>query len=161
MYDGRMQNDTLPAEAIIEVDIDAAPESVWQALTTDDGLANWIGAGSSIGTSPGDELDVHDVVTGQRKRGYLDEVTPLKRLGYTWWPETAPEHSTRVAISLEPCETGTRVTVVESRPSAPVAARHARLQANCAARIGVDWTWRQAMLRVSLHHASAVFAACR
>ncbi len=177
VYGGWMQNDTVeilpPAEAIVEVDIDADLESVWHALTTDDGLASWIGAGSTIGSAPGEELHVHDIVTGQHKRGFLDEVTPLKRLGYTWWPETQPEHSTRVAISLAPSHTGTRVTVVESRPTRPVAkvplSTSASLPAvavsSCAApslaAFGLEWAWRHALLGVSLKHAPVMSAPRR
>ena len=139
----------IPPEAIIRVEIEATPDDVWQALTTDDGLAGWIGDGSTIGDNVGDEIDVHDVVTGQRKRGVLDEVSCGHRLGYTWWPETEPTRATRVAISLEPTPIGTRVTVTESRPLlAPIGstAGGARAMATC----GTDWAWRTALLTIAL-----------
>ncbi len=136
------QADTEGAEAIVELDIDAAPAAVWHALTTSDGLASWIGEGSTIGSAVGDELHVHDVVTGRTRRGFIDEVTPHRRLGYTWWPEADPEHSTRVAISLEPCTIGTRVRVIETRPPAPVGP---------TPQASADWRWRVSLLGLALH----------
>ena len=139
-------------EAVVRVDIDAAPDDVWHALTSDDGLAGWLGEGSTIGSYVGDDIDVRDVVTGQRKRGVLDEVSPGHRLGYTWWPETAPEDATRVAISIEPTRAGTRVTVVESRPRAATASISGAPSTKAAIRttqITADWLWRTALLTIS------------
>jgi len=136
------------AEAIVRVDIDAAPDDVWQALTTDDGLSSWLGDGSTIGDDVGDEIHVNDLVTGQRKRGVLDEVTPGHRLGYTWWPETSPGDATRVAISLEPIHTGTRITVVESRPMAATGSVACTPLAVAMAGVATDWAWRTALLTV-------------
>lgn len=152
-HDGRRRVDPGP-EVVVSVELDAAPDDVWQALTTDAGLGEWIGAGSTIGTAPGDELRFNDRVSGEAKRGFLDEVTPRRRLGYTWWPETAPERSTRVAITLEPHHAGTRVTVVESRPmpargaSARIAGRNATCSTLAATMSDgrADWEWRAAVL---------------
>ena len=124
-------------ESIVSVDIDAAPEDVWHALTTEDGLAGWMGDGSQVGERQGDDLIMADIVTGQQRRGVLDEVSPQHRLGYTWWPETDPDQATRVSITLVPCPSGTRVTVVETVPSASLSA-HATAVAS--------WPWRAALL---------------
>lgn len=142
--------DTTLAEAIIEMDIDAPVQDVWDKLTTTEGLASWMGEGSTIGSRCGDELHVHDIVTGQYRRGVLDEVTPARRLGYTWWPETRPHQATRVAISLDPHPGGTRVTVIESRPL-PAAKRAPQARA-CATVSATSsaWVWRSAMLTLSL-----------
>lgn len=163
--------DGVPPEAVVRVDIDAAPDDVWQALTTDDGLAGWLGDGSSIGTDVGDEIDLHDVVTGERKRGVLDEVSPGHRLGYTWWPETKPGAATRVAISIEPTHTGTRVTVVESRPliatAGPAVAgsamsrglrRSSGPKAMAMAPVRSEWAWRTALLTVMCESRSLAAA---
>lgn len=151
MY-GAVVSDTVqepvPAEAIVRVDIDAAPDDVWQALTTDDGRTSWLGDGSKIGDDVGDEIHVNDLVTGQRKCGVLDEVTPGHRLGYTWWPETSPADATRVAISLEPIHTGTRITVVESRPVAATASVAPTPRAVAMAGVATDWAWRTALLAI-------------
>ena len=149
-----------PPEAVIDVELEADLEAVWRALTTDAGLADWLGAGSTIGQAPGDALWVNDIVTGEHKRGVLDEVTPQRRLGYTWWPETAPDQATRVAISLEPLPGGTRVTVVESRPfAAPAVASVARAQAatdQLVAPMAGEWAWRTAVLRLVVEMGALV-----
>lgn len=153
MYGGGVSNtnpsEELPEvipEAIVHVDIDADPDAVWQALATDEGLASWIGEGSTVGTEVGDEIRVHDAVTGRDRRGYLDEVTPGRRLGYTWWPDAQPDQATRVAISLEPRHGGTRVTVIESRPLVVTGAGGAPLATAMACAGG--WAWRLASLTV-------------
>jgi len=128
-------------EAIVSVDIDASPEDVWHALTAEDGLAPWMGEGSMMGECQGDDLVLADIVTGQRRRGVLDEVSPQHRLGYTWWPETAPEQATRVSITLVPCVSGTRVTVVETMPVA---------SASTSSGAIASWPWRAALLSLCL-----------
>ena len=154
---------TATPEAVVRVDIQAAPDDVWDALTTDDGLASWIGEGSSIGDQVGGDIDVHDVVTGQRRRGVLDELSPGQRLGYTWWPETEPARATRVAISIEPTRTGTRVTVVESRPlvtNAPAMADGSSAARAMAMSYG-DWTWRTALLGVASQRSAPLRGLAR
>lgn len=156
--------ESLIEEALIELDLDADLDAVWNAITTDQGLAEWIGEGSTIGSSPGDELRFRDSVSGENKRGFLDEVTPHRRLGYTWWPEADPQRSTRVAISLEPSHLGTRVTVVESRPrmlTPPTATASASSVGSALAGTQLmmaDWMWRQAMLAVSMQAVPVVAA---
>lgn len=128
-------------DAIVEVELDATPEDVWDALTTPDGLRPWMGDDAAVGDAPGDSIYMPDPAGGRTRRGVLDEFSPQRRLGYTWWPETNPEEATRVTITLTPHTGGTRLTVVESIPAQPAAS----LSASACA----SWQWRSAMLGVA------------
>lgn len=141
---------TEPSEAITSVDIEATPADVWEALTTKDGLADWMGEGSVVGRDQGDDLFVQDIVTGRPRRGVLDEVSPEHRLGYTWWPEADPEQATRVSITLTPCEVGTRVTVVETLPVA-IGSPRASAANTTRAMAGATscWSWRLALMTLA------------
>lgn len=133
--------------ATITLDIESTPEAVWTALTTDEGLAAWMGEGAVAGTSPGDLIVMPDVVTGRERRGRIGAVDERERLTYTWWPEDDPLTATNVAITLEPCEIGTRVTVVETNPSA---------SASASLSLGAtSWPWRAAMLSLAATLVSA------
>jgi len=127
------------AEATISLDIEASPEDVWRSLTTDEGLAAWLGDGSTMGAEPGDDLFVTDVVTGEPKQGRVDEIERGERLVYSWWPDQEPDSATRVAITLVRCVSGTRVTVVEARPG----------MAEARASTSANWAWRTALLSLA------------
>ncbi len=116
-----MSDTTQDDRACTSADIDADPEAVWQALTTDDGLAGWFGEGSVIGEEPGEALYVVDPVTGRPKTGLVETVIPEEQLDFTWWPIGEPDDASRVSITLAPADAGTRVTVTE-RPLRPGAA---------------------------------------
>lgn len=134
-------------QAEITLDIEAEPEVVWDSITTDDGLSDWFGEGSFVGPEPGDDLHVLDPVTGRPKSGIVEKVEPQQCLEYTWWPIGAPDEASRVAITLLPCEVGTRVTVVE-RPLMPLSAK-----AQVALAVsGGAWQWRGAALAVGVRH---------
>jgi len=143
-----------PTEVIVSLDIEADLERVWQALTTGEGLARWMGNGSLLGRSAGDELYFTDVVTGAPKRGIVDELIPQRSVAYTWWPETDPDDASEVSIRLEPCESGTRVTVVESRPESAAGPT----MASTASRRGSSWAWRTALLVLAAQSMLAVTA---
>lgn len=151
--------------AVITVDIDAEAEAVWESLTTTEGLADWFGDGSFIGDEPGDDLHVVDPVTGRPKSGIVEKFEPAECLEYTWWPIGAPDEASRVAITLAPHETGTRVTVTE-RPLLPTmtamttartafstifepeTAKSAVSGSKTWIQMGCAWEWRAAMLTV-------------
>lgn len=135
-------------QAEITVDIEAEPEVVWQSLTTSEGLGEWFGEGSFVGSEPGDDLHVLDPVTGRPKSGIVEKIEPSECLEYTWWPIEAPDEASRVAITLLPCETGTRVTVVE-RPLLPAPLSMSLSARYCAT---ADWSWRGALLGVGVGH---------
>jgi uncharacterized protein YndB with AHSA1/START domain len=82
-----------------EVDIDASPEEVWEALATDEGRERWL-------AEP--ERDIR-----------IEVVEAPHRL--VWWWESADEPSTRVEFRVLATAPGSRVIVTESIPTFPLA----------------------------------------
>jgi uncharacterized protein YndB with AHSA1/START domain len=89
-----------------EIDIEATPEEVWDALATDEGRERWL---------EGDEREV------------LVEVVEEPRRLVWWW--AGNEAWSRVEITLVPAVAATRVVVVESAPAFPLTTLRARLSA--------------------------------
>jgi uncharacterized protein YndB with AHSA1/START domain len=81
-----------------EIDIDASPEEVWEALATEQGRERWLG-------EPEREIDVE----------VLDEPHRL-----VWWWSSDEEPPTRVEFLVVAAPGGTRVVVTESAPSFPI-----------------------------------------
>jgi uncharacterized protein YndB with AHSA1/START domain len=84
-----------------EIEIEAAPEDVWEALVTDEGRERWL------------EDDAPDEV-------HVEVVEAPTRLVWWWWHGDQP--ATRVEIQLVPAVSATRVIVIESAPSFPLTA---------------------------------------
>ena len=126
-------------EVAVDQDIDAPVEEVWEALTSTEGWAGWMGRNSTLGDDVGEPLYAADPVTGEPKRGQIDEFDAGRRLGYRWWPEQNPDQTSHVAITLTPCESGTRVTVVETVPGHAVCSATAQ---------SASWMWRGALVAV-------------
>jgi uncharacterized protein YndB with AHSA1/START domain len=82
-----------------EVDIEASPEEVWEALATEQGRERWL-------DEP--QRDVH-----------VEVVESPHRL--VWWWVGEDEPATRVEFLVVAAPSGTRVVVIESEPSFPLA----------------------------------------
>ena len=82
-----------------EIDIEASPEEVWEALATEQGRERWL-------QEPEREIEVE----------VLDAPHRL-----VWWWSSYEEPPTRVEFLLVPAIAGTRVVVTESVPSFPIA----------------------------------------
>jgi uncharacterized protein YndB with AHSA1/START domain len=82
-----------------EVDVEATPEEVWEALVTEEGRERWL-----------DEPD---------REIHIESADPPSRL--VWWWGGDEEATTRVAFQIVALPRGTRVVVTESSPSFPVA----------------------------------------
>jgi uncharacterized protein YndB with AHSA1/START domain len=82
-----------------EIDVDASPEEVWEALVTEEGRERWL-------EEP--EREIHVEV--------LDAPHRL-----VWWWAGAEEPATRVEFLIVAEPPGTRVVVTESDPSFPIA----------------------------------------
>ncbi|WP_195210540.1 SRPBCC family protein [Actinomarinicola tropica] len=125
-------------------DLDADPDLVWEALTSPDGVASWLGEGSHLVPESGAALDVADVETGVRKVGRVEQVDPGRRLTFVWWPEgDDPDTGHRVDVVLTPSGHGggdgtTTLTITE----APLSAR--------ASIAGAPWAWRAAGIELAL-----------
>ncbi len=86
----------MPARS--EIEIEATPEEVWEALATEEGRERWLG----------EEAHAVDV-----------EVVEEPRRLVWWW--NADEHArTRVELEIVRSPGGARVIVVESEPSFPL-----------------------------------------
>ena len=142
-----------PSEASVSIDIESSPADVWHALTTNEGLGDWMGDGASVGSTPGDTIFVPDVVTGVPREGTISTYDESRHLEYTWWPEGDNSERSNVSITLEPCEVGTRVTVIETMPRATQAA----LGASATSAASGARAWRTALLVLAV--SSALVAA--
>jgi uncharacterized protein YndB with AHSA1/START domain len=89
-----------------EVDIEATPEEVWEALVTEQGRERWL-------DEP--QRDVH-----------VEVVESPHRL--VWWWVGEDEPATRVEFLVVASPSGTRVVVTESEPAFPIAALSMGLQ---------------------------------
>jgi uncharacterized protein YndB with AHSA1/START domain len=81
-----------------EVEIEATPEEVWEALVTEEGRETWLA-----------EPD-RDV--------YVEVVQAPSRL--VWWWTGEDEPATRVEFQIVAVPAGTRVVVTESEPAFPI-----------------------------------------
>jgi uncharacterized protein YndB with AHSA1/START domain len=98
------------------VEIAHPPATVWAALTTAEGLANWFGNEAAIDLRPGGAARM--IFTG----GYtaemrVERVEEPTVFAYTWHIFGLPEDDPRrtyVEFTLEPAGAGTQLTVVES-----------------------------------------------
>jgi len=88
-----------------EIEIEATPEEVWEALATEEGREAW------LKDEPERELIV-------------ETAEEPHRLVWWWWTEHAP--ATRVEVLVVAAPAGARVVVVESEPSFPLPALAAR-----------------------------------
>jgi uncharacterized protein YndB with AHSA1/START domain len=82
-----------------EIDIEAPPEEVWEAVSTDEGRDRWLA----------DEREV------------LVEVVDAPRRLVWWWTDEDQQAFTRVELEIVAVPGGSRVVVVESEPSFPFA----------------------------------------
>ncbi|HVH01161.1 MAG TPA: hypothetical protein VM844_10365 [Miltoncostaeaceae bacterium] len=90
-----------------EVEIEATPEEVWDALATEEGRERWL-------DEPGREI-------------HVESQDPPHRLVWWWWEGDEP--ATRVEFLVVAAPAGARVMVTESAPPVPLA----RLAASMAA----------------------------
>jgi uncharacterized protein YndB with AHSA1/START domain len=89
-----------------EIELDAPPEEVWDALTDENRLSEWFANDVDLDPEPGGE-GTFRWDNGEVRHAVVEEVVPLERFTFTW-------DESRVEIELEEIPAGTRVTVVES-----------------------------------------------
>jgi uncharacterized protein YndB with AHSA1/START domain len=82
-----------------EVEVEASPEEVWEALVTEEGRERWL-------AEPDREI-------------HVESSEAPHRLVWWWGGEDTP--ATRVAFEIVAVPAGTRVVVTESAPSFPLA----------------------------------------
>jgi uncharacterized protein YndB with AHSA1/START domain len=81
-----------------EIDVEASPEEVFEALATEEGRERWL-----------DEPD---------RQIHVESLDPPERL--VWWWGGPDEPATRVDFRILALPAGTRVVVIESMPSFPL-----------------------------------------
>ena len=82
-----------------ETEVEATPEEVWEALSTEEGRERWL-------DEPGREVVV-------------EVADAPHRLVWWWWEGDEP--ATRVEFLVVPAPAGTRVVVTETSPAVPMA----------------------------------------
>src|SRR5829696_10574203 len=92
-----------------ETTIEASPEEVWEALTDEDRLEEWMAPEVELDPTEGGEISVRD---GDEERlGTVETIEEEERFAFTW--SRPGEGESFVEFTLEPLPAGTRVTVVE------------------------------------------------
>ena len=99
--------------------VPGAPADVWPAVTDSEEISAWFGAEAELDARPGGR-GVFRWPDGTLRHVVVEEVEPAHRLTFRWLPfqRTAEGDivmlpSTRVEITLDEIEGGTRVRVVE------------------------------------------------
>jgi uncharacterized protein YndB with AHSA1/START domain len=104
-----------------ELELPAAPEEVWQALTDPAWLEAWLADSVLLELWPGGEAQF--TIGDRVLSGWVEEVSAPSpdgrdagsgRLAF-WWAQDG-EPASRVELALSPMATGTRLQVVETRP---------------------------------------------
>ena len=98
------------------VEIGHPPAKVWAALTTAQGLGTWFGHQATIDLRPGGSAQM-TWTSGDRAEMRIERVEEPTRFGFTWHIDGLPADDPRrtyVEFTLEPVDSGTRLTVVES-----------------------------------------------
>jgi uncharacterized protein YndB with AHSA1/START domain len=93
------------------VELDAAPAEVWDALTEDGLLGEWLADEVELEAEPGGEI-VCRYADGEERRGEVELVEEAERLAWNWRREGgAPS---RVELVLDAVADRTRLTVIET-----------------------------------------------
>jgi len=128
-----MAQDDGNVEVTRSVELEAAADEVWAAITDPDQRAHW--------------LDDDDA---QARTMRLDELDADRRLVWTWWRPDDESGASTVEIVLTPTAVGTRLVVTETLPAGASPLGPARASATAsaggaelvAARSGRAWGYR-------------------
>jgi uncharacterized protein YndB with AHSA1/START domain len=90
--------------------VEASPEEVWEALTDEDRLEEWMAPDVELDPVEGGEISVRD---GEDERsGTVETVEEGERFAFTW--SRPGEGESFVEFTIEALPGGSRVTVVET-----------------------------------------------
>jgi uncharacterized protein YndB with AHSA1/START domain len=98
-------------EVARSIELDAAPAEVWDALTEEALLAEWLADEVEIEAEPGGEI-VCRYADGEERRGEVELVEEAERLAWSWRREGGGP--SRVELVLDAVAERTRLTVIES-----------------------------------------------
>ena len=90
--------------------VEASPEEVWEALTDEDRLEEWLAPEVELDPFEGGEISVRD--GDDRREGTVETLEENEKFAFTW--SRPGEGESYVEFTLEPLPAGTRVTVVET-----------------------------------------------
>ena len=114
-----------------ETVLDADPRDVWEALTDERLLSEWLAEEAELDPVEGGDA-VFRFEDGEERHGTVVRVDEERALSFTWGRPDEPE--TYVELTLEPAVAGTRLVVVERAAAfGPVAAAGPRWDARLAA----------------------------
>jgi uncharacterized protein YndB with AHSA1/START domain len=138
----RSEREPADAERVTRsVELDAAPAEVWDALTEDALLGEWLADEVELEAEPGGEI-VCRYADGEERRGEVELVEEAERLAWSWRREGgAPS---RVELVLVAVADRTRLTIIET---APLRASGPLLLAGA----GATWGPPLALLRRAVH----------
>jgi uncharacterized protein YndB with AHSA1/START domain len=94
--------------------LDADRETVWNAISSDEGLAGWLAESATVDLRPGGEGVVR-FAGGLERHLRVDGVEHGNAIAFRWAPAAMPEAETSVELRLEDAGDGTtRITVSET-----------------------------------------------
>jgi uncharacterized protein YndB with AHSA1/START domain len=93
-----------------ETTIDATPAEVWEAITEEDVLEEWLAPDVELDPVEGGEITVRD--GDERRAGTVETLEEGERFAFTW--ERPGQGESFVEFTIEPVPAGTRVVVVET-----------------------------------------------
>jgi uncharacterized protein YndB with AHSA1/START domain len=91
--------------------LDAQPEQVWEAITEEELLSEWLAPEVELDPREGGEV-LCRFEDGEERRGEVELVEEAERLAFRWWREGAGP--SRVELIVDAVADGTRLTVVET-----------------------------------------------
>ncbi|HET7656712.1 MAG TPA: SRPBCC domain-containing protein [Bacillales bacterium] len=94
------------------IDIKAGIADVWQLISTQEGMRQWMDPGIQIDMQVGGKYQLKDPEEGQEITGEVLNLTPLKTITLSWFEEDSDwAHPTKVTFRLKETSDGTRVEV--------------------------------------------------
>ena len=90
--------------------VEASPDEVWEALTEEDRLAEWLGPEVELDPVEGGEIAVRD--GDDERNGTVETLEENERFAFTW--SRPGEGESYVEFTIEALPGGSRVTVVET-----------------------------------------------
>jgi uncharacterized protein YndB with AHSA1/START domain len=91
--------------------LDAPPREVWEALTDESALSEWLAPEVELEAREGGEV-LCRYEDGEERRGEVELVEEAERLAFSWRRQGGV--SSRVELIVDAVAAGTRLTVVES-----------------------------------------------
>jgi uncharacterized protein YndB with AHSA1/START domain len=125
--------------------VEATPEEVWEALTDEDRLEEWMAPDVELDPVEGGEIAVRDGDDG--RTGTVETVEEGERFAFTW--SRSGEGESFVEFTIEALPGGSRVTVVET----PIHSAATNTAAGSTAMAAGGWGSRLARLDRAMRFA--------